>query len=60
MMVREDSGRVGCFFIKELLEQWRQLPVVIEEYSYVGMNYHGDPEMPRPLGQAWGPAGMYV
>ena len=60
MMIREGGGRVGCFFTEELLEQCRQLPVVIEEYSYVGMNYHGDPEMPRPPGQAWGPAGMYV
>ena len=60
MMIREGGGRVGHFFTKELLEQWRQLPVVIEEYPYAGMNYHGDPEMPRPTGQAWGPAGMYV
>ena len=22
--------------------------MVIEEYPYAGMNYHGDPEMPRP------------
>ena len=50
MMVREGGGRVGCFFTEEFLEQWHQLPVVIEEYPYVGMDYHGDPEMPRPLG----------
>ena len=48
MMVREGGGRVGHFFTEELLEQWRQISVVIEEYPYVGMNYHGDPEMPRP------------
>ena len=60
MMVQEGGGRVGCFFTEELLEQWHQLPVLIEEYSYVGMNYHGDLEMPQPTSQAWGPAGMYV
>ena len=60
MMVREGGGIVGCFFIKELLEKWCQLRVVIEEYPYVGMNYHGDLKMPRPSGQAWGPDGMYV
>ena len=60
MMVREGGGKVGRFFTEELLEQWRQLPVVIEEYSYVCMNYHGDPKMLRHVGQAWGPAGMYV
>ena len=51
---------MGQFFTEELLEQWRQLLVVIEEYPYVGMNYHGDPEMPRPPDQVWGPASMYV
>ena len=60
MMVREGSDRVGRFFTEELLEQWHQLPVVLKEYPYVVMNYHGDPEMPQPAGQAWGPAGMYV
>ena len=50
MMIREGGGRVGHFFIEELLEQWLQLPVVIEEYAYAGMDYHGDPEMSRPPG----------
>ena len=35
MMIHEGGGRVGCFFIEGLLEQWLQLPVVIEEYPYV-------------------------
>ena len=60
MMVREGNDRVGLFFIEELLEQWRRLPVVIEEYPYVGMDYHGDPKMPRPPSQVWGLFGMYV
>ena len=60
MMIREGGGRVGRFFTEELLEQWCQLPVAMEEYSYVGMNYHGDPKMPRPTSQSWRPAGMYV
>ena len=46
MMVREGGGRVGRFFTEELLEQWQKLPVVIEEYPYVAMDYRGDPEMP--------------
>ena len=56
MMIREGGDRVGYFFMGELLEQWLQLPMVIMEYLYVGMEFQGDPEMPRPLGQAWGPA----
>ena len=46
MMVQEGGGKVGRFFTKELLEKWCQLPVVIEEYPYASMNYHGDLEMP--------------
>ena len=60
MMIREGSGKVGHLFTEELLQQCHQLPMVIEEYPYAGMNYHGDPQMPRPPSQVWGPAGMYV
>ena len=52
MMIREGGDRVGHFFIEDLLEQWLQLRVVIEEYPYVGMDYQRDPEMPRPPGHA--------
>ena len=45
MMVREGGSRVGCFFTKEFHEQWRQIPMIIEEYPYVGMDYRGDPEL---------------
>ena len=60
MMIHKGGGRVGHFFIEDFLEQWLQLRVVIEEYPYVGIDFQGDPEMPRPLGQAWGPVGMYA
>ena len=60
MMIREGGGRVGCFFTEDLLEQLLQLLVVIKEYLYVVMDFQGYPEMPRPPGQAWGPAGMYA
>ena len=60
MMIHEGGGRVGRFFTEDLLEQWLQLPMVIEEYLYVGMDFQGDLEMPHPPGQAWGPDGMYA
>ena len=44
MMIHDGGGRVGCFFI-ELLEQWLQLPMVIEEYPYASMDFQGDLEM---------------
>ena len=46
MMIREGGGRVGRFFTEELLEKWHHLLVVIEEYPYASINYHGDPKMP--------------
>ena len=46
MMIREGGGRVGRFFMKDLLEQWLQLLVVIEEYPYTSMDFQGDPKMP--------------
>ena len=39
MMIHEGGSRVGRFFMEELLEQWLQLPVVIKEYLYVGMDF---------------------
>ena len=41
---------MGRFFTEELLEKWQQIPVIIEEYPYVGMDYRWDLEMPQPLG----------
>ena len=46
MMIREGGGRVCYFFTEDLLEKWCHILIVIEEYLYVGMNYHGDLEMP--------------
>ena len=46
MMIREGGSRVGHFFTEEILEQWRQILVVIEEYPYAGMEYQGDADMP--------------
>ena len=53
MMIHEGGGLVGRFFTHNLLAQWMQLLVLIEDYPYVGMDYKGDDEMPRPPGQAW-------
>jgi hypothetical protein len=41
-----------------LYMQWLQLPLALEDYPYRDMDYTGDPDAPRPAGQAWGPDGM--
>ena len=48
MMIWEGGGLVGYFFTYELFAQWQQLPILIEDYPYVGMEYRGDTKMPRP------------
>ena len=48
MMVHEGGGLVGHFFTRELLTQWSQLPVLIEDYPYADMDYMGDTEIPWP------------
>ena len=52
MMVHEGRGVVGLFLTQDLLDQWRHIPVVIEDYPYAEMDYQGDLEMPSPPGQA--------
>ena len=52
MMVHEGGGIVGHFFTQEMLYQWRQLLVVVEDYPYAEMDYQWDPEMAQPPGQA--------
>ena len=50
---------VGRYFTQELYMQWLQLPLMLEDYPYRDMDFTGDPDAPRPPGQAWGPDGMY-
>ena len=59
MMCRRGGGDVGRYFTWELYMQWLQLPLALEDYPYRGMDYTGDPDAPRPPGQAWGPDGTY-
>ena len=46
MMIHEGDDIVDYFFTEELLERWLQLPMVIKEYPYAGMDFQGDLEMP--------------
>ena len=59
MMHRRGGGDVGRYFTQELYLQWLQLPLTLDDYPYRDMDFTGDPDAPRPPGQAWGPDGMY-
>ena len=56
-------GKEGCsledrFSTHELFAQWWQLPILVEDDPYVGMEYRGDTERPQPTGKVLGPDGM--
>ena len=59
MMRRRGGGDVGRYFTDELYMQWLQLPLALEDFPYRDMDYTGDPDAPRPPGQAWGLDGTY-
>ena len=59
MMHRHGGDDVGRYFTQELYLQWLQIPLTLDDYPYRDMDYIGDPEAPRPSGQAWGPDGTY-
>ena len=52
MMRRRGGGDVGRYFTQEP-------PLTLDDYPYRDMDFTGDPDAPRPPGQAWGPDGMY-
>ena len=47
MIIREIGGLVGHFFTRDIFTQWWELPVLIEDYPYAGMDYQEDLVMPR-------------
>ena len=43
---------LGDFFL-----WWRRKIIAIDEYPYEGIDFRGDPNMPIPLGSAYGDIG---
>jgi hypothetical protein len=36
---------------------WRRLIIALDDYPYAGIDFRGDPDMPLPLGAAYGAIG---
>jgi hypothetical protein len=36
---------------------WRRQIIALDDYSYVGIDFRGDPDMPLPLGVTYGAIG---
>ena len=51
------GGRVANPYPVEFFPWWRRQIVAIDDYPYVGIDFWGDPNMPLPLGSAYGDIG---
>jgi len=50
-----EDGRLGMCSNLNFFGHLVYMPIFIDDYPYNGMNYQGDPDLPIPPGQAWGP-----
>jgi hypothetical protein len=51
------DGRVPTPYNDEFFHWWRRNIITIDDYSYEGIDYRGDHDMPLPLGSAFGEIG---
>ena len=57
VMCRLGGGRVANPYPTKLFPWWRRQIVAIDDYPYVGIDFRGDPDIPLPLGVAYGDIG---
>ena len=51
------GGRVANPYPADFFPWWRRQIVSIDDYPYGGIDFRGDPDMPLPLGSAYGEIG---
>jgi hypothetical protein len=51
------GGRVPTPYNDEFFFWWHRQVIAIDDYSYGGIDYRGDPNMPFPPGSAYGDIG---
>ena len=57
VMRRLEGGRVANPYPAEFFPWWRRQLITIDDYPYAGIDFRGDPNMPLPLGAAYGDIG---
>jgi hypothetical protein len=60
ILVRHGGGEGGHFFTAEAAQVWRQMPQVILQYPYAGVDFRGDPDMVLPPGEVFDHRGMFM
>ena len=56
-MRRLGGGRVSNPYPTDFFPWWWRHIIAIDDYPYVGIDFWGDPDMPLPLGAAYGDIG---
>jgi hypothetical protein len=60
ILVRHGGGEGGHYFMADMTHVWHQMPQIIMQFPYGGMDYHQDPDMVLPPGEAWDHRGMLM
>ena len=53
VMHKLGGGRVANSYLVDFFPWWRRQIIAIDDYSYVGIDFHGDPDMLLPPGAAY-------
>ena len=57
VMLKLGRGRVANPYPEDLFPWWQWQIITIDDYPYAGIDFRGDPDMPLPLGAAYGDIG---
>jgi hypothetical protein len=60
ILIHHGGGEGGHFFTAEAAQVWRQMPQIILQYPYCGVDFRGDPDMVLPPGEVFDHRGMFV
>jgi hypothetical protein len=58
VLVRHGGGKGGHYFTVQATQIWWQMPQVILQYPYAGVDFRGDPDMVLPPGEVFDHRGM--
>jgi hypothetical protein len=58
ILIRHGGGEGGHYFTAEAAQIWRQMPQVILQFPYAGVDFRGDPDMVLPPGEVFDHRGM--
>jgi hypothetical protein len=56
----QGGGRVPTPYNNELFFWWRRHVIALDDYPYTRIDFKGDPDMPLPLGTAYGDIDMSI